>query len=210
MKLRQNVGLSKHAADLDLQAVMRTEPELFVEGRRFEFDPDITPDQAAALKRPDELQELLSKIEKTHNADSPKLITSQGEHLEDLKGLSQNAVIKREGLEQLATALETNVDEVIKSRSTAFNLMVEKQAGIMKKSLLTLGAGVGANWAIDRVFFNGQDTGAFTHAANIFAPAILLTDFNPKLKFGVIAGSHLLARISEIPKYKHLERTKLE
>jgi hypothetical protein len=164
----------------------------------------------AALKRPDELQELLSKIEKTHNADSPKLITSQGEHLEDLKGLSQNAVIKREGLEQLATALETNVDEVVKSRSTAFNLMVEKQAGIMKKSLLTLGAGVGANWLMDRVFFNGQDTGMTTHTANILGPGILLSKFNAPVKFGVIAGSHLLARISEIPRYKHLERTKTE
>ncbi len=209
LNLRHNVGLKKHAADLDLQELIRTEPDLFVEGNRFEFDPDITPEKAAELKRPDELRELLSKVEKTHNPEAEKLITSQGEHLENLRGLSKNAVIQREGLTEVATSLENNAAKVIQSRSTAFNAMLGEQPRLVRTALLTLGAGVGANWAIDRLFFNGQNTGMTTHAANIFAPAILLSDFNPKLKFGVIAGSHLLARISEIPKYKHLERTKL-
>ncbi len=210
LNLRHNVGLKKHAADLDLQELMKTEPDLFLEGKRFEFAPEITPEKLAELKRPDELRELLSKVELTHNPEAEKLITSQGEHLENLRGLSKNAVIQREGLAEVATSLENSATKVIKSRSTAFNSMLTDQPRVVKTALLTLGAGVGANWAVDRLFFNGQNTGMTTHAANIFAPAILISDFNPKIKFGVIAGSHLLARISEIPKYKHLERTKTD
>jgi len=203
--LRANIGLSKHAADLEMQELMRTNPTLFETGRRFEFDPALSAEKVAELKRPEQLKGLLGQIEKTHAPGADKLITSQGEHLAALKGLSKNPLIKSEGLADMAATLETNAGKIIESRSKAFSLLGKEQSTFMKTSLLTLGAGVGVNWAIDKVAFSGQTAGTLTHGANIFGPAILLSSFKPQVKFGVIVGSHLLARIAERPSNQHLE-----
>jgi hypothetical protein len=77
----------------------------------------------------------------------------------------------------------------------------------MKTSLLTLGAGVGINWAVDKLAFRDQTAGVLTHGANILGPAILLSNYKPQIKLGVIVGSHVLARIAEMPSKDHLERS---
>ncbi len=203
--LRANIGLSKHAADLEMQELMKTHPTLFETGRRFEFDPALSAEKVAELKRPEQLKGLLGQIEKTHAPGAEKLITSQGEHLVALKGLSQNPVIQSEGLSDMAATLEKNAGKIIESRGKAFSLLGQEQATFMKTSLLTLGAGVGINWAVDKLAFKDQTAGVLTHGANIFGPAILLSNYKPQIKLGVIVGSHVLARIAEKPSSDHLE-----
>lgn len=203
--LRANIGLSKHAADLEMQELMKTHPTLFETGRRFEFDPAVSAEKVAELKRPEQLKGLLGQIERTHAPGAEKLITSQGEHLVALKGLSKNPIIQSEGLSDMAATLEKNAGKIIESRSKAFNLLGKEQATFMKTSLLTLGTGVGINWAVDKLAFKDQTAGILTHGANIFGPAILLSTYKPQVKLGVIVGSHVLARIAEMPSNEHLE-----
>lgn len=203
--LRANIGLSKHAADLEMQELMKSNPSLFETGRRFEFDPALSAEKVAELKRPEQLKGLLGQIEKTHAPGAEKLITSQGEHLAALKGLSKHPVIESEGLSDMAATLEKNAGKIIESRGKAFSLLGQEQASFMKTSLLTLGAGVGINWAVDKLAFRDQTAGVLTHGANILGPAILLSNYKPQIKLGVIVGSHVLARIAEMPSKDHLE-----
>ncbi|CAN5153136.1 hypothetical protein BH11CYA1_BH11CYA1_16900 [soil metagenome] len=203
--LRANIGLSKHTADSEMQELMKTHPTLFETGRRFEFDPSLSPEKVAELKRPEQLKGLLTQIERTHAPGAEKLITSQGEHLAALKGLSENPLVKSEGLTEMAASLEKNAGKIIESRGKAFNLLGQEQATFMKTSLMTLGAGIGINYGVDKIFFRDQTAGVLTHGANILGPAILLSNFKPQIKLGVIVGSHLLARIAEKPSEKHWE-----
>lgn len=195
--LRSNLGLKKAEADLVMQDMMKENPKLFEFGKRFEFDPEVSPEKVATLKRPHQLKELVELVEKTHAPSSEKLITSQGEHLMALKGISENPAIKSVGLTDMAQALESNAMKVTETRLNAFNMLSKEQASFMKRSMMVLGAGVGTNYQMDKMFFDKAVPGMLTHAANIGAPAILLTGFNAKVKFGVIVGSHLAARLAE-------------
>ncbi len=204
--LRTNLGAKKLEADAVVQAIAKEQPDLLEFGRRFEFDPDITPEKVAELKRPTHLNGLIEAIDKTHAPGSKVLITSQGEHLKALSGLSQDVLIQSEGLTEMAGRLEANAAKVVESRVKAFSLLSSEQATFMKKSMGVLGAGIATNWVIDKALFDGHKPGLISYAADLGAPAVLLTGLSMKVKFGVMVGAHIAARLSEKPEPEYRKK----
>ncbi len=197
--LRMNLGSKKFEADEYIRRLGIDQPELLEYGPRFEFDESISPERIAELKRPSQLNELIEAIERTNAPNSKVLITSQGEHLENLKGLSESAIVKSEGLTDMAARLEKNAAKVITARTKAFELLGQEPSRFMMKSLGILGAGLATNWLVDKALFNNQKPGFNSYTVDVAAPMILFSDFSPKIKFGAIVGAHILARLSEKP-----------
>lgn len=114
------------------------------------------------------------------------------------RDIGTRAFIHAENLTEVATKFDqagvTYADEMAKTLENNKNLRLSKGSQIFKGGA-TLGAAWLTNAAIDATFNPKVGPSYLTWAADIVSPAVILTNKSMLVKFGVVTGSHVAAKI---------------
>lgn len=113
-------------------------------------------------------------------------------------GLSKEAWIKADSLDDAARALERSTGKYVNEMHANIERQGAMRRGLHNNILKTAGVLAGAwttNLVIDNILETDKGPSAVTYITDMVSPLVLLTNKKLPVKFAVMTGSHLVARV---------------